>query len=312
MRTILVTGAGGQVGSKLLTELKPFGRIVATDAQTVVVPAGTEFHALDLTDSDRLTDFVRTVRPDAIVNPAAYTAVDKAESEPDLARKVNADAVRVLGIEAKKLKIPLVHFSTDYVFDGAGEKPWVETDRTNPLGVYGQTKLEGEFALAATGCSHVVLRTSWVFSDHGANFVKTMLRLGAERESLRIVSDQIGAPTSAMMLARMSRLILDRAFATGKTGFAPFSGVYHLASTGTTSWHGFATAIFAKARMLGFPLKVQSVEPIPTEAYPTPAKRPYNSRLDCTKFIETFGVHPETWEAALDEALQGLKRQTLP
>ncbi len=309
MRTVLVTGAGGQVGSKLLTELKSLGRVVATDV-TDPHAAGVDFHALDLTNIAAISELIQKLRPDAIVNPAAYTAVDKAESEPDLARKVNADAVRTLGVEARRLKIPLIHYSTDYVFDGTGERSWSETDRTGPLGVYGQTKLEGELALAASGSTHVVFRTSWVFSENGSNFVKSMLRLGAERDVLKVVSDQIGAPTSAAMLARMTRLVLERAFATGN-GFAPFSGLYHLTSTGTTSWHGFATAIFAKARALGFPLKVRAVEPIPTEAYPTPAKRPHNSRLDCTKFIETFGVRPESWEAALDEVLGGLKKHLL-
>jgi dTDP-4-dehydrorhamnose reductase len=306
MRTILVTGINGQVGHKLLSELKVFGRIVATDIHDPQIK-GLDFRPVDFADPEAVAELVRTVRPDAVVNPAAYTAVDKAEAEPELARKVNADAVRALGTEAKKQQIPLVHYSTDYVFAGTGSKPWTETDRTGPLSVYGQSKLEGEFGLSASGCSHIVLRTSWVFSDHGANFVKTMLRLGAEKERLQVVGDQFGAPTSAAMLARMTRLVLERAFATGKTGFAPFSGVYHLTSTGTTSWHGFATAIFARARALGFPLKVASVEAIPTEAYPTPARRPLNSRLDCTKFIETFGVRPEGWEVSLDETLAGLR-----
>lgn len=298
MRTLLVTGSGGQVGSKLLNELAGLGKVVGIDVQD-----------LDLTQTAAISAFVQKLRPAAIVNAAAYTAVDKAESEPETARKINADAVRTFGVEARKLKIPLVHYSTDYVFDGSGERPWNETDRTGPLGVYGQTKLEGEMALSASGCTHVVMRTSWVFSDHGHNFVKTMLRLGGERETLSVVSDQIGAPTSASTLARMTRLVLERAFATGQ-GFAPFSGLYHLTCAGTTSWHGFATTIFAKARALGFPLKVQTVVPITTDAYPTPAMRPSNSRLDCSKFIETFGVRPESWENALDETLQSLKKQT--
>ncbi len=306
---ILVTGASGQVGEKLLRELAGRATVIATDiAPTLPFAApDVEYRAVDLTQAAAVQDLVRSVKPAVIVNPAAYTAVDKAESEAETARKVNVDAVRILGEEARRLGIGVVHYSTDYVFAGDGTKPWREEDPTGPLGVYGQTKLDGELALSATGATHVIFRTSWVFSDHGANFVKTMLRFGAERELMKVVADQIGAPTSAGMLARMTARVLDRTVFFG----APLgpSGIYHLACAGETSWHGFAAAIFAKAKALGFPLKVAAVEPIPTEAYPTPARRPKNSRLDCAKFTKTFGIAPESWEKALDDVLKALRAQ---
>ena len=259
---------------------------------------------LDLTDLARTKTLIRDLAPDAIVHPAAYTAVDKAEVEAKLAMAINRDAVAVLGEEAKNRGIPIISFSTDYVFSGEGTKPWNEFDVPSPLGVYGASKLAGEQALAASGAEHVIMRTSWVFGVHGANFVKTMLRLAGERPILRVVADQIGAPTSASFLARMTRLVLEKGFSRGE--FRTFSGIYHVACAGETSWHGFASAIIARARALGFPIITESIEPIPSDAYPTPAKRPKNSRLDCQKFMATFGAMQSHWADELDLTLQTL------
>lgn len=293
---ILLTGAGGQVGNKLLPLLRPLGEVLATDA-----PGGT-FAPLDLADPASIASVVRAFRPTLIVNPAAYTAVDKAETDTALATKVNATAPGLLGEEAKRLGAALVHYSTDYVFDGTGTRPWREDDPVGPLGIYGKTKLDGERALQASGCRHVIFRTSWVFSDHGANFVKTMLRFGAERETLRVVADQTGTPTSAAFLARMTLAAVEKT----EGRFENLGGLYHLVCGGETTWHGFAEAIFAKARARGMKLAVKEVEAIPTSSYPTPAKRPANSRMDCRKFTTTFGETQQPWSAALDEVLAAL------
>lgn len=285
---ILVTGTSGQVGHALL--------------KTLGLPAQQR---VDFNDLSALARLVRELRPSIIVNPAAHTAVDKAESEEALAFKVNAEAPGVLAEEAKRLGSLLIHYSTDYVFDGSGAGPRKEDAKTGPLGVYGRSKLAGEDAIRAVGGDHVILRTSWVFSDHGNNFVKTMLRLGSEREELRIVGDQIGAPTSAAFLADMTAKIIAK---VGRSSAADVSGLYHLACSGETSWHGFAEEIFRQARAAGMKLKVNRVESIPTEAYPTPARRPKNSRLDCSKFARTFDTELMTWQQALAPVIASLAK----
>jgi dTDP-4-dehydrorhamnose reductase len=256
---------------------------------------------LDLSDESALRSAVREsfgeVGPEFIVNAAAYTAVDRAEQEQDMARAVNGVAPGILAEELRQIsggKGWLIHYSTDYVFDGSGTEPWRENDPTGPLGVYGQTKLEGELAIAATGCLHIILRTSWVYAAVGKNFLHTMLRLGRERQKLSVVDDQIGAPTTAEALTVATQRILGELAARNHGPDA--SGVYHLACAGATSWCGFARAIFA-----GFASRQSppEVTPIPTEAYPTPAKRPRNSRLNCEKVAARFGVHMPSWEDAL-------------
>lgn len=299
---ILVTGVGGQVGNALLETLAPLGSLVPVD---VAAPAPTPpgFRAVDFRDLDALRQLVREVRPSVIVNPAAHTAVDKAESEESLAFAINAEAPGVLAAEAKRLGAAFIHYSTDYVFAGDGTRPWVETDPTGPLGAYGRTKLAGEDAVRQANDAHVILRTSWVVSAHGANFVKTMLRLGAEREELKVVADQIGAPTSAALLAQVTARILERGLARG---FADIAGTYHLCGQGETSWHGLAEEVFRQARALGASLKVARVVPIPTEAYPTPAPRPKNSRMDCRKVMRTFDVALPDWRRDIEPVVTQL------
>lgn len=276
---ILLLGANGQVGWELRRSLKPMGDITAcTRAEA------------DLADLDGLRNVVARAKPNIIVNAAAYTAVDKAESEPELADRINHEAVAVLAAEAKKTEALLIHYSTDYVYDGTKPAPYVETDTTHPLGVYGATKLRGEDAVRASGCFHVIFRTSWVYAARGHNFVKTMLRLGRERDELKVVSDQIGAPTSAHLIADVTAQALTKPV---------LSGVYHLTAAGETSWHGFAALILAEAKRLGLALKVdpEQILPIPTSAYPTPAKRPANSRLNTDKLRTGLGIALPPWES---------------
>ena len=251
---------------------------------------------LDFCDPNAVRKAVRGAKPEIVINAAAYTAVDRAESEPEQARLVNAVAPGVIAEELAQTKGWLIHYSTDYVFDGSGAKPWVETDPTGPLGVYGQTKLDGELAIANAACKHVILRTSWVYAAEGRNFLHTMLRLGRERDQLKVVDDQIGAPTTAEALTRATQAVLNYLAVNGKGPAA--SGVYHLACAGETSWCGFARAIFAE---FASRQKSPEVLPIPTEAYPTPAKRPRNSRLNCDKFIRQFGFSMPQWQDALHE-----------
>lgn len=281
MARVLLLGSGGQLGTELAKRLS--GRV---DLLTL------SRSQLDFANENSLRAAVRDLSPEIVINAAAYTAVDKAESEPELCRQVNAVAPGIIAEEAAKLGGWLIHYSTDYVFDGSGTRAWVETEATGPLNVYGQTKLDGELAIAATGCRHVTLRTSWVYAAEGKNFLHTMLRLGREREQLKIVDDQIGAPTSAEAITEATLAVL----ATLQAGWDSASGVYHLTCAGETSWCGFARAIFAQfaARQ-----KAPEVLPIPTEAYPTPAKRPKNSRLNCEKFAAQFGFQMPAWESAL-------------
>lgn len=298
---ILVTGADGQVGHALLKALDGLGHVVASTLAGEPLSAPVSVVKADLSREADVVQLVREVNPSIIVNPAAHTAVDKAENEPALAYAINETAPRVLAREAKERGIPLVHYSTDYVFDGAGHLPRKEDAPTGPISVYGASKLAGEKAILESGAHGLIFRTSWVYSDHGHNFVKTMLKLGREREELKIVGDQIGAPTQAAMLAAMTRRVLDHGLAKS---FASIAGVYHLCNGGETSWYGFAQEIFAQARALGVDLKVQRVTAIPTADYPTPARRPLNSRLDCGKFCQTFGLTSlPTWQQALSETL---------
>jgi len=280
---VLLLGAGGQLGMQLASELSRDFDVVALTREQ-----------LDFSNERSLRAAVYDVSPQIVINAAAYTAVDKAESEPELARQVNAIAPGLLAEAVAKTNGWLIHYSTDYVFDGSGTRPWVETDGTGPLSVYGQSKLDGELAIAATGCKHVILRTSWVYAAEGRNFLHTMLRLGREREKLSIVDDQVGAPTSAEAITDATRAVL-----TKVAGELPVAGgVYHLTCAGETSWCGFAKAIFAEfaARQ-----KAPEVAPIPTEAYPTPAARPKNSRLNGEKFVGEFGFRMPGWEEALRE-----------
>ena len=291
----LVTGANGQLGFELQRALAPLGEVVACGRDTC-----------DLSHPDSIRAAVRSSKPDVIFSAGAYTAVDKAESEPDLARAVNANAPGILGEEAAKLGALVIHYSTDYVFDGTKPSAYCEEDATNPLGVYGQTKLEGENALAASGADHLIFRTSWVFGAHGKNFLKTILRLSSSRDELRIVADQFGAPTGAALLADVSTHIAARYLRDGRENF-PF-GLHHLAASGETSWHGFAQHIVAKATAAGLNLQAtpERILPIPAAEYPTPAARPVNSRLDTSKFRSAFGLHLPDWTHGVDHVLDGL------
>lgn len=282
---ILLTGSRGQVGWELARALSTLGEVVALDADS-----------LDLTDANAIRRVVGEVRPGIIVNPAAHTAVDKAESEPDLARAINATAPGILAEEAEKLGALLVHYSTDYVFDGGGELPRQEDDPTGPLNVYGATKLEGENAIRAGCRRHLIFRTSWVYGARGANFLLTMRRLMGERPELKIVDDQIGAPTWCRHLAEATAQILAQVGSPARGADKPEPwGVYHMTNGGETSWHGFAAAI----QTLDAPGKPARLVAIPSSEYPTPARRPLNSRLDNGKLERVFGIRLPDWRDAL-------------
>jgi dTDP-4-dehydrorhamnose reductase len=286
---ILLFGCNGQVGWELQRSLAVLGDVVALDFDSTQLAA-------DFTRPDALAGTVRTAQPDVIVNAAAHTAVDKAESEPALARTINAEAPGVLAREAAVRNAWLVHFSTDYVFDGSGDKPWREDDPTGPLNVYGRTKLEGEQLIRASCCRHLILRTSWVYSARGGNFARTMLKLAAERERLTVIDDQIGAPTSAELLADVTAQALRMVTQAGERG-----GTYHAVAAGDTSWHGYATEVIEWARASGLPVRVPPdvIAPMPSSAYVTAAKRPHNSRLDTRKLQQTFGITMPHWRAGV-------------
>jgi len=285
---ILVTGRNGQVGWELARALLPLGRVHACA------------HAeLDLADAAAVRRKLDEVRPDAIVNAAAYTAVDKAESETEPANAVNAAAPALLAQEAARRGALLIHYSTDYVYDGAKAAPYVESDPTNPLGAYGRSKLAGEAGIRAAGADHLIFRTSWVYAARGANFLRTILRLAAEREELRIVADQIGAPTWARLIAEATAHALRQAMQE-RSGGTFDSGVFHLAAAGETSWHGFASAIVAGRSGL----RVKAVMPITTADYPLPAPRPANSRLDTGAFRARFGLVLPDWRDCLQLCLE--------
>ena len=289
---ILLLGKNGQVGWELQRSLSVLGEVVALDRHSA--PCG------DLSQPERLQETVRALRPDVIVNAAAHTAVDKAESEIELARTLNAAAPAALAQAACDVGAWLVHYSTDYVFDGRGTRPWQEGDATGPLGVYGQTKLEGEQAIAASGCRHLIFRTSWVYAARGGNFAKTMLRLAQERERLTVIDDQHGAPTGADLIADVTAHAVRSAHAN-----PALSGLYHLVAGGETSWHGYATHAIARARELRPQLdwKVGEIAPVPTSAFPTPARRPLNSRLDTHKLQQAFGLTLPHWQQGVDRLL---------
>ncbi|TDN67220.1 dTDP-4-dehydrorhamnose reductase [Paraburkholderia sp. BL10I2N1] len=284
-QTILLTGVNGQVGFELARSLQGLGKVVALDRS-----------GLDLSDLDQVRQVVREMKPWLIVNPAAHTSVDKAETDVEAAMRLNAEAPGVLAEEAKRLGAALVHYSTDYVFDGIKEGAYVESDAVNPQNVYGKSKLAGEQAIAAAGCAHLIFRTSWVYGTRGKNFLQTMLRLGADREELSVVADQYGAPTWSNTIAALSANVLAQAVAVGKGDWwQEHSGVYHLTASGTTSWHGFAEAIFEFSGLTKKPV----VKPIPAASYPTPAARPVNSRMSNDKLADTFGLRAPDWRDAL-------------
>ena len=292
---ILLFGKGGQVGWELQRSLAVLGEVLALDFDSVGLCG-------NFADLAGLAATIRQVAPDVIVNAAAHTAVDKAESEPDLARTLNALAPGVLADEAQKLGAWLVHYSTDYVFDGSGNTPWRETDATGPLSVYGQTKLEGEQAVAR--CTrHLIFRTSWVFAARGGNFAKTMLRLAREREQLSVIADQFGAPTGAELLADVTANALRTVLSAPES--TNLAGLYHLVAGGETSWHGFACHVLERAQARGQMLKAgpANVLAIGTADYPTPAKRPFNSRLDTTRLRTSFGLHLPDWRIPVDRML---------
>ena len=291
---VLLFGKGGQVGWELQRSLAPLGQLVALDFDS------TELHA-DFSRPDALAATVEAVRPDVIVNAAAHTAVDKAESEPDLARALNATSPGVVAAAAQRIGALMVHYSTDYVFDGSGERPWKEADTTGPLSVYGRTKLEGEQLVAAHCARHLIFRTSWVYAARGGNFAKTMLRLARERERLTVIDDQFGAPTGAELLADVTaHAIRDTLREPAK------AGLYHLVADGVTSWHGYARFVLEQAQAAGVELKAgpQAVEAVPTSAFPTPAQRPGNSRLDTSRLRETFGLHLPAWQDGVARMLR--------
>jgi len=304
-KRILLTGVIGQVGGELQPLLQPFGSVIAADLP-----------AFDFLDPESVRRFARECKPDWIVNPAAYTAVDKAESQPDLAYAINAEAPRVLGEVAAELGIPIIHFSTDYVFNGAGTRPWLEGDKTGPLGVYGASKLAGEQALAATGAAHLIFRTSWVYGSRGKNFLLTILPLAFQREELRIVDDQHGAPTWSRDLARMvvhvMRKMTETSAAAGvsvEETVRSVQGVYHAVNGGGTTWFGFAQEFLRLAAAARPGAKIARIVPISSSEYPTPAKRPANSRLNCSRLLETFGFSMPAWQestvAVMKEVLMG-------
>jgi dTDP-4-dehydrorhamnose reductase len=288
---ILLTGKNGQVGFELQKKLSVLGTVIATDREE-----------LDLAHPEAIRDFISKTRPDIIINPAAYTAVDKAESEPDLAYQINALAPEVLAGKARELDIPLVHFSTDYVFDGLKKGAYVETDQTNPQSVYGKTKCEGEEKVRKHP-KHIILRTSWVFGSHGANFLKTILRLISDKESLNIVGDQWGSPASSSMLGDVTFKIVDRIIKN--KNFKDY-GTYHVTSDGETNWHAYASLISSEAMKLNLKVKCapDKIHPILTSEYPTAAKRPLNSRLNTDKLKKTFMLELPHWELEVKKVLK--------
>ncbi|MDD5410230.1 MAG: dTDP-4-dehydrorhamnose reductase [Methylobacter sp.] len=290
---ILLFGKNGQVGWELQRSLAPLGELVALGADSQDLCG-------DFTNLQGIAQTVRAAAPDIIVNAAAHTAVDKAESEPELARTINALAPGALAQEAKRSGAWLIHYSTDYVFDGSGDRPWLETDPTGPLSVYGKTKLEGEEAIRATGCQHLIFRTSWVYAARGGNFAKTMLRLAQERDCLSVINDQIGAPTGADLLADVTAHAIRAALQRPDV-----SGLYHLVAGGETSWHGYASFIIDFARQFGIEIKVaqDAIQSVPTSAFPTAAKRPLNSRLNACKLQNTFDLDLPHWQTGVARML---------
>ena len=285
-KSILLIGSNGQLGKELQKILPSYGNLISVERPTV-----------DLAQPDTLRNVIRSNQPQIIINAAAYTAVDKAESEPELASAINAIAPLIIAQESQNLGAFLIHISTDYVFDGNGCSPYQETDATNPLSIYGKTKLAGEEAIRQTCDHHLILRTAWVYGTFGkSNFVKTILRLGAERQEIRVVADQIGSPTWAQDIATVIAQMIPQ--------LTPeVSGTYHYTNSGVASWYDFAVAIFEEAQQLNFPLKVENIVPITTAEYPTPARRPAYSVLACGKISTTIGTYPPHWRQRLRQML---------
>lgn len=294
---LLLLGANGQVGHELRTALAPLGQVLAA-TRDGRLPGGGAAELADLSDPATLPALVDRLSPDLVVNAAAYTAVDRAESEPDLAFRVNAEAPGVLARACAAAGIGLVHFSTDYVFDGSQARPWREDDPTGPLGVYGESKLAGEQAIRDSGVAHKIFRLCWVYGPRGHNFMLTMLRLAKERDQLRVVDDQRGTPTSARRIAE--------GVAGALKAMPDASGTWHLAADGECSWHGFAAEIFRQAVDMGLLARAPALEAIPSSAYPTPARRPAYSRLDTRRFTRDTGLHLGDWREGLAEALASL------
>ena len=296
---LLLLGENGQVGRELQRSLAPLGEVVACDRAEI-----------DLEDLLNLQSAICQIEPDAIINAAAYTSVDRAEEEPDIARVVNTDAVGILAHQAKLLDIPLVHYSTDYVFDGAKQEPYVEDDDTNPLSVYGSTKLAGEEAIRASGCKHLIFRTSWVYGLHGSNFPKTMLRLAQERDELKVVRDQHGVPTSAVLIADITAECFEKSLQKEYT-IEQTAGTYHLTPTGKTNWYEIAKYVLAEAQNHGETLRTtpDMVQPVSTSEFPTATMRPANSLLNTEKLTSTFDVHLPHWKHHLQSLVSELVRR---
>jgi dTDP-4-dehydrorhamnose reductase len=296
---LLLLGKSGQVGFELRRALAPLGKVIAIDRT-----------GCDLTDASAIRNLVTHTKPAVIVNAAAYTTVDRAETDSELAYAVNAVAPGVLGEAAAKLGALVIHYSTDYVFDGSRQDPYLESDATNPQSIYGASKLAGELALARSGAKHLIFRTSWVVGAYGSNFAKTMLRLASQRSELKVVSDQLGAPTSASLIADVTAHVICHVLPSveDRGAFSSYQGTYHLVASGVTNWHAYACHVIDRARDAGQPVTVtpDAVLPIQTKDYPTPAKRPHNSRLDTQKISDTFGLLMPDWRDGVDHILDQL------
>jgi len=286
---ILIIGRNGQVGWELMRTLAPLGNLT-----------GVDYPEIDLTRADSIRQWIGSTKPQLIVNAAAYTAVDKAETEPDLCAAINTEAPGQLATAAAEIGALLVHYSTDYIFDGTKTTAYVETDAPNPLGVYGKTKLEGDEAVRQSGCDHLIFRLCWVYGGRGKNFLLTMMKLAAERETLKVVADQYGCPTWSRMIAETTAQAIGQTLRSWKG--SSLCGTYHLAASGHTNWHGFATAIIDSVP--ADQRKCSTVEPIPSSEYPTPAKRPPYSVLDCSKLEQTFGLRLPDWQTSLNQVLE--------
>lgn len=291
---ILLFGKTGQVGWELQRALAPLGNVIALDVHS-------KEYCGDFSNPEGIAQTVRSIKPDVIVNAAAHTAVDKAESEPEFAQLLNAASVEAIAKEAAQIGAWVVHYSTDYVFPGDGETPWRETDATAPLNVYGQTKLDGEKVLQAHCAKHLIFRTSWVYAGKGNNFAKTMLRLAKERTELSVINDQVGAPTGAELLADCTAHAIRTALVKPEV-----AGLYHLVASNTTTWYEYAALVFAQAREAGIELAIEKLNAVPTSAYPTPAKRPQNSRLNTEKFQRNFDLVLPSWDVGVKRMLAEL------
>lgn len=294
MMNILLFGKTGQVGWELQRALAPLGTVTAVDVKSTT-------YCGDFSNPEGVAETVRRVRPDVIVNAAAHTAVDKAETEREFAELLNATSVEAIAVEAEKLGAWLIHYSTDYVFPGTGETPWLETDAVAPLNVYGETKLAGEKAVQENCTKHLIFRTSWVYAGKGNNFAKTMLRLAKDRPELSVINDQFGAPTGAELLADCTAHAIRTALHKPEV-----AGLYHLVASGTTTWHDYAELVFAEAKAAGMELAIEKLNAVPTSAYPTPARRPTNSRLNTEKFQRQFDLVLPDWQVGVKRMLAEL------